>query len=94
MANKQAATVPRSNETAQTKPPAILRMQVAFDVTCRSATALATDVRRGRPVIQAAGAGPDIIRYACLVALAAGPPGAHAVGQLTAAPPRVERQSV
>ena len=79
--------VPSSNVTVETELPAILRRQPGLDVTFHSsrmrmtsvtaAGLAAMNVQRERCVVEIADAGPDIILYACLVALMAAEHGEH-----------------
>lgn len=79
--------VPSSNVTVETELPEILRRQDGLDVSFHSSrmrmTAVtpaglaAMNVQRERCVMEIADAGPDVILYACLVALMAGEFGEH-----------------
>ncbi|BCJ50380.1 maleate isomerase [Actinoplanes sp. NBRC 14428] len=79
--------VPSSNVTVETELPALLRSSADAEFTFHSSrmrmTAVtpaglrAMNVQRERCVIEIADASPDVILYACLVALMAGEPGEH-----------------
>ena len=79
--------VPSSNVTVETELPVLLRGQDGLEVSFHSSrmrmTAVtpaglaAMNVQRERCVMEIADAGPDVILYACLVALMAGEPGEH-----------------
>lgn len=79
--------VPSSNVTVETELPDLLRRQEGLDVSFHSSrmrmTAVtpaglaAMNVQRERCVMEIADAGPDVILYACLVALMAGEQGEH-----------------
>ncbi|MTD58923.1 maleate cis-trans isomerase family protein [Amycolatopsis pithecellobii] len=79
--------VPSSNVTVETELPEILRRQAGLDISFHSsrmrmttvspAGLAAMNVQRERCVIEIADAGPDVILYACLVALMAGERGEH-----------------
>jgi maleate isomerase len=79
--------VPSSNVTVETELPALLRGQEGLDVSFHASrmrmTAVtpaglaAMNVQRERCVLEIADAGPDVILYACLVALMAGGHGEH-----------------
>ncbi|MYW90767.1 maleate cis-trans isomerase [Amycolatopsis rubida] len=79
--------VPSSNITVETELPAILRRQPGVTFSFHSSRMRMTEVtpvglasmnvQRERCVVEIADAGPDVILYACLVALMAGPPGEH-----------------
>lgn len=79
--------VPSSNVTVETELPGLLRRQQGLDVSFHSSrmrmTAVtpaglaAMNVQRERCVIEIADAAPDVILYACLVALMAGEKGEH-----------------
>lgn len=74
--------VPSSNVTVETELPSLLRRQAGLEVSFHSSrmrmTAVtpaglaAMNVQRERCVMEVADAGPDVILYACLVALMAG----------------------
>ncbi|SDF46735.1 maleate isomerase [Lentzea fradiae] len=79
--------VPSSNVTVETEMPALLGAAADAEFTFHSSrmrmTAVtpaglrAMNVQRERCVIEIADASPDVILYACLVALMAGEPGEH-----------------
>ncbi|MTD52928.1 maleate cis-trans isomerase family protein [Amycolatopsis pithecellobii] len=79
--------VPSSNVTVETELPALLRRQPGTEFTFHASrmrmTAVtpaglaAMNVQRERCVIEVADTGPDVILYACLVALMAGEAGEH-----------------
>jgi maleate isomerase len=79
--------VPSSNVTVETELPALLRRQEGLDVSFHSsrmrmtsvtpAGLAAMNVQRERCVMEIADASPDVILYACLVALMAGAQGEH-----------------
>jgi maleate isomerase len=79
--------VPSSNVTVETELPTILREQPGLDASFHSsrmrmtsvtpAGLAAMNVQRERCVMEIADAGPDVILYACLVALMAGGHGEH-----------------
>lgn len=79
--------VPSSNVTVETELPELLRRQSGLEVSFHSsrmrmtsvtpAGLAAMNVQRERCVLEIADAGPDLILYACLVALMAGEPGEH-----------------
>lgn len=79
--------VPSSNVTVETELPAILRGQPGADFSFHSsrmrmtsvtpAGLAAMNVQRERCVMEVADAAPDVLLYACLVALMAGELGEH-----------------
>ncbi len=79
--------VPSSNVTVETELPTLLRRQVGLEVSFHSSRMRMTsvtpsglaamNVQRERCVMEIADAGPDVILYACLVALMAGEPEEH-----------------
>jgi maleate isomerase len=84
---KVGLIVPSSNVTVETEMPALLRSSTDAEFTFHSsrmrmtsvtpAGLSAMNVQRERCVIEIADAAPDVILYACLVALMAGEPGEH-----------------
>jgi maleate isomerase len=79
--------VPSSNVTVETELPALLRRhpQASFSFhsarmrmrTVSAQQLAAMNAQRERCIMEIADAGPDVILYACLVALMAGEPGEH-----------------
>jgi len=79
--------VPSSNTTVETELPRLLGRQPGTEFTFHSsrmrmtsvspAGLAAMNVQRERCVIEVADAAPDVILYACLVALMSGEPGEH-----------------
>jgi maleate isomerase len=88
MAQKRVGLiVPSSNVTVETELPALLGRQAGLDVSFHSsrmrmtsvtpAGLAAMNIQRDRCVMEIADANPDVILYACLVALMAGGHGEH-----------------
>ncbi len=87
MIRRVGLIVPSSNVTVETELPDLLRRQGGIDLGFHSSrmrmTAVnpaglaAMNVQRERCVLEIADAGPDVILYACLVALMAGEAGEH-----------------
>jgi maleate isomerase len=79
--------VPSSNVTVETELPALLRRHPSADFsfhstrmrmhTVSAAQLAAMNAQRERCVMEIADASPDVILYACLVALMVGGPGEH-----------------
>jgi maleate isomerase len=79
--------VPSSNTTVETEMPQLLQRQEGVDFTFHSsrmrmtsvspAGLAAMNVQRERCIVEIADASPDVILYACLVALMAGEHGEH-----------------
>ena len=87
MTRRVGLIVPSSNVTVETELPELLRRQAGLDLSFHSsrmrmtsvtpAGLAAMNVQRERCVLEIADAGPDVILYACLVALMAGEVGEH-----------------
>lgn len=87
MTRRVGLIVPSSNVTVETEMPELLRRQVGLDLSFHSsrmrmtavnpAALAAMNVQRERCVLEIADTGPDVILYACLVALMAGEAGEH-----------------
>lgn len=87
MTHRVGLVVPSSNVTVETELPELLRRQVGLDLSFHSsrmrmtavnpAALAAMNVQRERCVLEIADAEPDVILYACLVALMAGEVGEH-----------------
>ncbi|SDF94293.1 maleate cis-trans isomerase family protein [Klenkia brasiliensis] len=86
-AHRIGLIVPSSNVTVETEMPALLRRHPAEEFSFHSSrmrmTAVspaqlrAMNAQRERCVLELGDAAPDVILYACLVALMAGGPGEH-----------------
>ena len=85
MTRRVGLIVPSSNVTVETELPQLLRRQPGLEPSFHSsrmrmtavnpAALAAMNVQRERCVLEIADAGPDVILYACLVALMAGEVG-------------------